>query len=648
MFHSTVTTKSITIRIIMNALITAALVLVFLPPTYQRCHDEQYAQENCQNRYNSRYGRYERICTNYYEMHCYEVKNELESAHMDSVHKIIVRSGDMKSINSALFKGFNNVRSVTITESDIETIQPNSFTNLPYLESVNLTGNALEVLSQASFDSRSLKTLDLSNNNISTIEYNPFTSVSKLILHHNQITNISYLVAVCTSLEALDLSYNNINVIELPENCQNLLSLNATHTELSKFTVTSNKSLVLNSLDLSYNSLNDISSTNLYNLATLSSLNLNNNPLFYAENPSVDLFQNTLRLEVLNLSATGIQEIYVGTFSKLSSLKLLDLSQNNLTTLPKGIFHDLKSLEQLHLNDNRLTYFYYEGLTKLAKINLNANLFTCNALVDIANTLTQKNVDIVSGNTRDAKNIFGINCLDTAEDSKAIANQFDPSADHQSNEFYKFFSKIEQIMQQSLVVQENRSLVLADQQTKSDVSWRNFTQEYKGLLQTLQQSISDTVHKITEVHTTPNSTNAVKINELELGKYSLEQWKLLQRNFTETLKSDRNDFLGAMRSSFNMLISKLSDITQDIKGANTVRNVSYGTDASFAMTSSFTNSNEKIAAANGSNKALIVGTYGIFLVLLIGLVLSLLSIFKSCRNTKVNHEECNPLSGMPV
>ncbi|GJQ72331.1 hypothetical protein Trydic_g3418 [Trypoxylus dichotomus] len=373
--------------------IAAVLLVLYLPATLQKCHDEKYAQDNCGVRYDYDYGYNRHSCTEYFEMHCYEVTNMLESSHMESVHRIVVNSGDLKFLSSALFDGFNNVESITMIGSSITNIKPNTFFNLSQLQS--------------------------------------------------------------------------------------------------------------------------------------------------------------------------------------------------------------------------------------------------------------KNAHIVSGDTREEKNIFGIQCLDSLEDVNSMVDQFNNMTEHKNskgNEYSESLHKVEQIIQQLSLEQENRSFLIVNQLNKSDTYWRNLTQDYKGLFQTMQQSIKDTLYKITSAFTSSMNTNTIRINELRENG-SLEQWKLLQRNFTEALNIDRYNFLDALLSK---LQHNFKEINQNIKDVNTPRNTSLKMDLDFSRTSSFRNADEKLSSEEKNRNVLTVGVYGILLVLVVGLVLSLLSKLRSCRSVKNNLEECNPLNSISV
>ncbi|GJQ72329.1 hypothetical protein Trydic_g3416 [Trypoxylus dichotomus] len=403
----------ISIKISMESPVISVLILTSLiSSTSQDCYDVLHTdQSNC-FRSNGRtfYTHYSRPCNDYHVTQCSAIIHRIQSRIKNLVHKIIVNSGDIETLNRTLLCGFCKLESITITGSNISNIQLYSFSNLLALQSVHLTNNVVGVLSQGQLNSNSLEILDLSNNSIR--------------------------------------SFENISL----------------------------------------------------NLDILSSLNLSNNPLFYVKDPSIDLFQNTLKLQSLNLSLTGIKQIHIGTFSKLANLRILDLSQNNLTALPKGIFHDLKNLMQLYLNHNRLKYFQYEGLTNLAKIDLNANLFTCDTLVDIISISIRIGVHIINGNTRNTKNTFGIDCMDS-----------DPA----KSQDIEFFIKVEQIIQELLLQQANTSIFLAtNQQNRSDAYWRNLTQDFKGYLGTMQQTTKDTIYKLTTIFTSSMNTSTVKIDEL--------------------------------------------------------------------------------------------------------------------------------------
>jgi len=113
----------------------------------------------------------------------------------------------------------------------------------------------------------------------------------------------------------------------------------------------------LQSLDLSYNSITNISSSSaLGTLPTLFDINLSRNGLSYVHPYA---FNGLLQLLSLNLSGNALHSIDFDAWKGLVSLQVLDLSYNSLTRIENrtnSMFEDLLSLQHLSLSGNRLSF----------------------------------------------------------------------------------------------------------------------------------------------------------------------------------------------------------------------------------------------------------------------------------------------------
>lgn len=93
--------------------------------------------------------------------------------------------------------------------------------------------------------------------------------------------------------------------------------------------------------------------------------------------PSV--FQQLMRLEVLNLGENKIGEVLKGQLDALKELKTLIISDNHLKVIEDGAFQALKNLKVLNLANNRLqniTSGTFRGLDNLEELYLQGNSFT--------------------------------------------------------------------------------------------------------------------------------------------------------------------------------------------------------------------------------------------------------------------------------
>lgn len=186
-------------------------------------------------------------------------------------------------------------------------------------------------------DFTSLTYLDLSTNNLSTINVSQNTLLTKLDLNYNKITNLD----VSTNKELFNLSFaaNQISTIDLSQN-KKLHSLTADNNSLSVLDLTANNELEI--ISCGSNNLTTLNTSNQSNLLTLlcelnqiSALDLSNNPKLdilqcYNNNlTSLDLSQNLLlkRLNAANNQLTSLD------LSHNPLLELIYIEFNPLTTL---------------------------------------------------------------------------------------------------------------------------------------------------------------------------------------------------------------------------------------------------------------------------------------------------------------------------
>ncbi|KAL3271639.1 hypothetical protein HHI36_022113 [Cryptolaemus montrouzieri] len=189
------------------------------------------------------------------------------------------------------------------------------FTKLSYLE--HFQGNGMKDLTELSIDTSNLKHLDLSSNNLETIDF----QFMEELVH-------------------LNLSRNNLEI-------QNIY-MSTTSQPLN---------LQLRSLDLSYNKLTKIDFfLSFWNLRTLY---LNNNQI---ERIKPGILQKYPNLIVLNLAVNKLHELESGMFIGLTQLVSLDISFNKLNDINVQIINSLGALENLNLEGNRIDNFKYNEL----------------------------------------------------------------------------------------------------------------------------------------------------------------------------------------------------------------------------------------------------------------------------------------------
>lgn len=137
----------------------------------------------------------------------------------------------------------------------------------------------------------------------------------------------------------------------------------------------------LEHLDLRSNLLEAISGPALAQLPRLHSLLLGSNHLHQNYRDNAVAFSALRSIEVLDLSANGLESHMVGGFlSSLTALRVLHLPRNRLRQLPVGIFQGSPQLTELDLSNNYIMDIEegaFEALRELAVLSLALNSLHC-------------------------------------------------------------------------------------------------------------------------------------------------------------------------------------------------------------------------------------------------------------------------------
>ncbi|KAK8272635.1 hypothetical protein V6Z11_D11G346500 [Gossypium hirsutum] len=230
-----------------------------------------------------------------------------------------------------------------------------------------------------------LSSLDLSNNNFSTIHIPKFFSLLESLTYlnlsyaqfqgaipHNlgNLSKLQYLdlggndlkskslqwVSRLSSLQYLDLSYADLRTangwVQVTFKLPSLLELHLSGCGLEDYpsptSVNSTKSLVV--LDLSFNSFSSVPKW-IFSLHGLVSIDLSNN---YLEGPIPAYFGNISFLEVLDLSRNDLNSSIPNSLYSLNRLQFLSLGHNQLQGTISSAIGNLSSVTQLDLSVNQL------------------------------------------------------------------------------------------------------------------------------------------------------------------------------------------------------------------------------------------------------------------------------------------------------
>jgi Ran GTPase-activating protein (RanGAP) involved in mRNA processing and transport len=277
------------------------------------------------------------------------------------INSKVVNYPRIKKLNLSNNKLSNNYQELVIL-----------FANLNQITSLNLSGNNLGVINEKVnylFNDHNLEVLDLSNNKLgNSLEVFNFMmqqsrSIKELDLSCNQLNLVANLnLSGCNFLEILKLSDNDFSLMK-PENFNNLIRYLATSHTL--------KELELDNTNLQ--SLMDYDLNNLFDgliaNSNLVALNINENNLSLIQSllKLRDLLKQN-KLSKLDLSCTSLGYLDLNNYQYLldglaasSNLKVLNISYNDLQILDLELFSKLAqvlknccNLEKLNLGDQDL------------------------------------------------------------------------------------------------------------------------------------------------------------------------------------------------------------------------------------------------------------------------------------------------------
>ncbi|XP_066600928.1 leucine-rich repeat-containing protein 15 [Prorops nasuta] len=286
------------------------------------------------------------------------------------------------------------------------------------LQYLNLARNRLRFLPETFETLTSLKSLDLSENNIADVT--SIKSISQLpallILYLSKNPLVSFHGLTHDAIQAIDVSHcgikelSNSSLKNLPE----LVSLNLAGNPLK--TIYDLWSPKLRLLDVSNSLLTYLKPDTFIGFPELEELKLADNPgLIYSTSHSTLVHPNLKRFDV---SRCNLKKPNLHGFPLLTQAKL---SKNNFHSLPEGHFMKNKHLTHLFLNSNGLEHISrgaFDGLPKLQVLDLSVN-----NIANINWITFQNNLDLVFLN-------ISINALHQIPNLTSAATIFDISSNH--------------------------------------------------------------------------------------------------------------------------------------------------------------------------------------------------------------------------
>ncbi|KAL5018593.1 hypothetical protein ScPMuIL_004315 [Solemya velum] len=246
-----------------------------------------------------------------------------------------------------------NVIVLNLSHNKIENIPHQLFVNLTDVNFVDLSNNQLETLPPQMRRLTSLQTLILNNNPLVHAQLRQLPVLTALkVLHmrntHRSPSNFPSGLDTLKNLQDVDLSANDMPRVPEPlYKMSSLTRLNLSDNQISELSLMIDTWTNLETLNLSRNKLYCLPAS-LHKLVSLKKLYVNSNSLDFDGVPaSIGKLHN---LEVFSATNNNMEMIPEG-LCRCGKLKKLLLSHNRLITLP-DILHLLPELETLDVREN--------------------------------------------------------------------------------------------------------------------------------------------------------------------------------------------------------------------------------------------------------------------------------------------------------
>ncbi|CAG7698441.1 unnamed protein product [Allacma fusca] len=303
---------------------------------------------------------------------------------LSNLKRLLLGFNSLQEIPAMGFHGLRKLEYLELNENKISKIQPRGFVHLNELKVLTLAGNKIATLSKEAFQNLpQLQILDLSHNLLKFIDFDAFDTIGtlslvRLQLSHNKLTellteaeqasrnapkpppptgkisNSSVPTTTTTTVPPprVSLSSSTIEMMDLSNN-------DITYISTDFFYPISN---TLIELDLSHNSIENITDGHFQGMTFLQRLDLSHNDL---ETIDEDLLQGTKALQIFEINSNQLRTLPQRLFQDCSKLRVISLADNEVSNIDAAVFGDT-SLEILDLSGNNLNNFPERALAKVS------------------------------------------------------------------------------------------------------------------------------------------------------------------------------------------------------------------------------------------------------------------------------------------
>lgn len=278
------------------------------------------------------------------------------------------------------FSSVITLKNVTLSNMKIISLSRFEFPKMYLLSYLNISFNQLSFINKSDIDCSLLIVLDLSYNQIQTLDPDTFQDMllfKELYLNHNYIRQLP--INFRSSINTIRIEHNVfLEKFIIPNHVRSILyvdSLDISNNAIISidFGLFTNTDCGLKTLVINQNQLVSIDNRFLENFKQLETLKLESNFLNSIEPFS---FRNNEQLVYLNLAENSLWSLDSNIFSNLLQLKYLSLSRNRLEYIDETIFSRLVNIETLDISYNRLKIIENNALIKqvlLKDLYLNEN-----------------------------------------------------------------------------------------------------------------------------------------------------------------------------------------------------------------------------------------------------------------------------------
>lgn len=306
-----------------------------------------------------------------------------------NLHSLTLSNNQLVHIETHLFTDLHVLHELFIDNNKIKHIEDNAFDNMTAIEDLSLNDNFLSSVPASIRKLRSLRSLDIGNNNITHLTRENFRGLSELFglrLVDNKVTNLNEdTFEHLPQLQVLNLASNKIR--HVASGCFrkniNLKLLRMDGNEITKFDGIFS---TLNSLVWLNMSANKLSYFDFRSFPeSLEWLDLHKNSISTYKN---DDTHSNVNIKLLDLSYNNITEITVTSIP--NSVEKLYLNDNNIQNIQVGSFSKLQRLSTVTLNNNKLVHLDMNAFrldqidedSDLPEFFISGNTFICDCSME--------------------------------------------------------------------------------------------------------------------------------------------------------------------------------------------------------------------------------------------------------------------------